>query len=87
MTRFAGFFINVFDHYATCVRVLLDGVAWCQVDQDGLNATRGDVSIRPVKSGVCREDHVPKGIKRCMMVLGGEVEHSWSRYVRLGRTG
>jgi hypothetical protein len=51
--------------------VLLDGVAWCQVDQDGLDAARGDVRIRPMKSGVHREDHVPKGVKRSMMVLGG----------------
>jgi hypothetical protein len=51
--------------------VLLDGVAWYQVYQDGLDAARGDVRIRPVKSGVRREDHVPKGVKRSMMVLGG----------------
>jgi hypothetical protein len=31
----------------------------------------GDVRIRIVKSGVCREDHISKGVKRCTMVLGG----------------
>jgi hypothetical protein len=32
--------------FAMCVRALLDGVAWCQVDQDGLYAARDDVRIR-----------------------------------------
>jgi hypothetical protein len=74
--------------FATCVRALLDGVTWCQVDQHGLNATRGDVRIRLVESGVCRDDHASK--ERQAMHDGAgrrEVEHGCSQYVWLGRTG
>jgi hypothetical protein len=39
----------------TCDQALLDDVAWCQVDQDGLHVARGDVL------GCVMGDHVPKG--------------------------